>query len=86
MKNACLFLAVSVLSLAMQTVADVKSGPTGREWEDHTLLHSGKEKPCSAFASFESIEAAKAIRPEFCSRRMLLDSETEWRFSWCRRP
>ena len=83
-----LFLCAGVMALAFAApaVADVKAGPTGREWEDHTLLHSGKEKPCSAFASFESVEAAKAIRPEFCSRRMLLDSETEWRFSWCRRP
>ena len=61
-------------------------GPTGREWEDQTALHYGKERPRAAFASFESVEAAKAIRPEFCSRRILLDSETEWRFNWCRKP
>ena len=56
------------------------------EWEDHTKLHSGKERPHSAFASFPSVEEAKAIRPESCSRRMLLDSETEWRFSYSVRP
>ena len=60
--------------------------PTGFEWEDHTLLHFGKEKPCAAFASFDSVESAKAIRPEYCSRRILLDSEKDWRFNWCRRP
>ena len=56
------------------------------EWEDHTQLHAGKERPRAAFASFESVEAAKGIRPETCSRRLLLDSETAWRFRWSRRP
>ena len=86
MNKLFLCAGVAALSFAMQAVANVKAGPTGREWEDHTQLHSGKERPCSAFASFESVEAAKAMRPEFCARRMLLDSETEWRFNWCRRP
>lgn len=62
------------------------SAPTGREWEDETALNYGKDPARAAFASFESVEAAKAIRPEFCSRRLLLDSETEWRFNWCRKP
>ncbi|MBQ6914257.1 MAG: beta-galactosidase, partial [Kiritimatiellae bacterium] len=74
------------IAAALAATNCLASAPTGREWEDETALHSGKERPRAAFASFESIEAAKAIRPEFCSRRMLLDSETEWRFHWCRKP
>ena len=71
---------------AVLAAATAVSAPTGREWEDETALCSGKERPRAAFASFESVEAAKAIRPEFCSRRLLLDSEKEWRFHWCRKP
>ena len=56
------------------------------EWEDHTKLSQGKERPRTAFASFESVEAAKAIRPKFSSRWVLLDSESEWRFNYCERP
>ena len=60
--------------------------PTGREWEDQTRLHHGKEPPAAAFASFATVEEAKAIRPEMCSRRVCLDSETEWRFAYSERP
>ena len=74
----CLF------ALAVPVLGDIVE--KGREWEDHTALHHGKEPPRSAFASFASVDEAKAIRPEFCSRRMLLDSETEWRFSYSERP
>ena len=56
------------------------------EWEDHTKLSQGKERPRTAFASFESVEAAKAIRSKFSSRWVLLDSESEWRFNYCERP
>ena len=76
-------IAIAAAATAANAMA---LAPTGREWEDETALYSGKERPRAAFASFESVEAAKAIRPEFCSRRLLLDSETEWRFHWCRRP
>ena len=73
--------------VAAATAVDAMAlAPTGREWEDETAICLGKERPCAAFASFESVDAAKAIRPEFCSRRLLLDSETEWRFNWCRKP
>ena len=80
MKNVVLFVAVSLL--AVLDSARVSAA----EWEDHTKLHAGKERPRAAFASFESVEAAKGIRPETCSRRLLLDSETAWRFRWSRRP
>ena len=66
-------------------VADV-AAPTGTEWEDEQQLSYGKEPPRTAFASFPSVEDAKAIRSEFCSRRLRLDSETDWRFRWCCKP
>ena len=72
-------------AIAALTVC-VSLSASAAEWEDHTLLHSGKERPRSTFASFPSVEEAKAIRPEGCSRRLLLDSETEWRFSFSMRP
>lgn len=76
-----------IAMIAMLVVASVFAAqPTGKEWEDETALHYGKEAPTAAFASFASVEEAKAIRPEFCSRWICLDSETEWRFNWCRKP
>ena len=75
-----------MITMTILAALTAVTGPTGREWEDETALHFGKEPPRAAFASFESVEAAKAVRPEFCSRRILLDSETEWRFNWCRKP
>ena len=73
-----------LLAMAVPALGDIVE--KGREWEDHTVLYHGKEPPRSAFASFASVEEAKAIRPGLCSRRMLLDSETEWRFAYSERP
>ena len=77
---------VTVWGVAALAAMMLTAGPSGTEWEDHTKLSFGKEAPCAAFASFASVEAAKAIRPESCSRRLCLDSETAWRFSWSRKP
>ena len=80
---------VSWLPLAVLAVA-VRGGaadaPCGDEWENETKLHFGKESPSAAFASFPSVEEAKAIRSELCSRRVCLDSEDDWRFSYVERP
>ena len=76
----------NLLVLAALAALSSVAAPTGREWEDHTALGFGKESPRSAFASFASVDEAKAIRPEFCSRRLLLDSEKDWRFHWSRKP
>ena len=75
----------SVCCLVFATLLAVAE-PTGTEWEDQTALHFGKEPPCAAFASFPTVEEAKGIRPESCSRRVCLDSETEWRFKYVERP
>lgn len=75
----------SVCCLVFATLLAVAE-PTGTEWEDQTALHFGKEPPCAAFASFPTVEEAKGIRSESCSRRVCLDSETEWRFKYVERP
>ena len=75
-----------ILGMCAAAAAALTAAPDGTEWEDHTKLSLGKEAPCAAFASFATVEEAKAIRPERCSRRLCLDSETEWRFAWCRKP
>ena len=73
---------LAALLLAAFEASDVSAA----EWEDHTKLHAGKEPPAAAFASFATVEEAKAIRPEMCPRRVCLDSETEWRFAYSERP
>ena len=74
---ACL---VGVLS------AEMPSAPTGSEWEDCQNLSLGKLPSRAWFGSFPSVEEAKAIRPELSPRCRVLDSETDWRFKWSRRP
>ena len=51
---------ISVMFVAIAAVSSLFAAP---EWEDHTKLSLGKEKPRTAFASFPSVEEAKAIRP-----------------------
>ena len=77
---------MTIWSATAMMAAMLTAAPDGTEWEDHTRLSFGKEKPCAAFASFATVEEAKAIRSERCSRRMCLDSERDWRFHWCVRP
>ena len=79
-------IVASCAALADSHDAAVLLEPDGTEWEDHTRLSLGTEAPCASFASFATVEEAKAIRPGFCSRRMCLDSETDWRFCWSRKP
>ena len=82
MKQSLILISALMLGGAVQA----ENGPTGREWEDQTALGFGKEAPVAAFASFPSVEEAKGIRSERCSRRVCLDSETDWRFSYSERP
>ena len=61
-------------------------GPDGHEWEDCSRLSLGKAAPVARFGSFPDVEGAKAILPWKSPRCVKLDSETEWRFNWARRP
>ena len=60
--------------------------PTGSEWEDCSRLSAGKEPPRAWSMSFPDVASALQVLPERSPRWMSLDSETEWRFSWCKRP
>ena len=88
MKRSMMMLAVATaVSLAWCGIELGRpQGPSGSEWEDQTALHFGKEPPVAAFASFPTVEEANGIRSERCSRRVCLDSETEWRFNYSKRP
>ena len=55
-------------------------------WEDQTRLSEGRLPPRAWFGSFPDVESARAILPEKSPRRLSLDSESEWRFHWSRRP
>ena len=55
-----------IAMIAVLVVANVFAAqPTGKEWEDETALHYGKEAPTAAFASFASVEEAKAMADLF---------------------
>ena len=71
------------LALAGRSFPVVANGPA---WEDHTRLSEGRLPPRAWFGSFPDVESAKAILPEKSPRRLSLDSETDWRFRWSRRP
>ena len=83
MGNAPKKVKINTLMAALAVAMSLQAAP---EWEDHTKISLGKEEPRAAYASFTSVDAAKAIRPKFSSRWVLLDSESEWRFSYCERP
>lgn len=80
MKNT-LFVATTVL-VATSLFAE----PTGFEWENNQLLSEGKEPTRAAFSSFESIESALNILPEYSENQISLDSDSEWKFKWVKHP
>ena len=60
--------------------------PTGNEWKEPENLSFGREERRAAFSSFESLESALGILPEFSERTISLDSDTEWKFNWVSEP
>ncbi len=73
------------MALATSTFGNAEA-PTGLEWEQEQNLSYNKE-PARAWAwSFESVDAAKRILPQFSTRWMSLDSETAWKFKWSKDP
>lgn len=60
--------------------------PDGREWEDVSRLSAGTLPPRAVFGSFPDVESARQVLSEFSPRTISLDSETDWRFCWSRRP
>ena len=62
------------------------AAPTGTEWKEPENLSFGREERRAAFSSFDSLESALKILPEFSERTISLDSDTAWKFNWASEP
>jgi len=60
--------------------------PTGTEWKEPENLSFGREDRRAAFSSFDTLENALKILPEFSERTISLDSDTAWKFKWSPDP
>jgi beta-galactosidase len=56
------------------------------EWKEPENLSFGREERRAAFSSFDTLESALKILPEFSERTISLDSETAWTFKWSPDP
>jgi len=74
---------MSVVSLCLAAAAAV---PTGNEWKEPENLSFGREERRAAFSSFDTLESALKILPEFSERTISLDSDTAWKFKWSPDP
>ena len=85
MKNKCdcVMALSSALILASAAFA---AQPTGTEWKEPENLSFGREERRSAFSSFDTLESALKILPEFSERTISLDSDTAWKFKWSPDP
>ena len=92
MKITRTFLVLLAVSLRM-ALAGVPQGegvsphlPTGKEWKEPENLSFGREERRAAFSSFDTLESALKILPEFSERTISLDSDTAWKFKWSKDP
>jgi len=58
----------------------------GNEWQDNQRLSLGKEPQRAAFSSFDTVEQALKILPQFSPNQVSLDSDTDWKFHWAKDP
>lgn len=79
---------IAAYSLAMFTPCAVAfaAEPTGTEWKEPENLSFGREERRTAFSSFDTLESALKILPEFSERTISLDSDTAWKFKWSPDP
>ena len=79
---------IAAYSLAMFAPCAVAfaAEPTGTEWKEPENLSFGREERRAAFSSFDTLESALKILPEFSERTISLDSETAWKFKWSPDP
>ena len=79
---------IAAYSLAMFAPCAVAfaAEPTGTEWKEPENLSFGREERRAAFSSFDTLESALKILPEFSERTISLDSESEWKFKWSPDP
>ncbi len=78
--------AIAVLGVAAATSPSLAAAPTGTEWKEPENLSFGREERRAAFSSFDTLENALKILPEFSERTISLDSETAWKFKWSPDP
>ena len=76
---------IAVCSIAAGAAA-FAAQPTGNEWKEPENLSFGREERRAAFSSFDKLESALGILPEFSERTMTLDSDTAWKFNWASDP
>ena len=79
---------IAAYSLAMFAPCAVAlaAQPTGTEWKEPENLSFGREERRAAFSSFDTLENALKILPEFSERTISLDSDTAWKFKWSPDP
>ena len=79
---------IAAYSLAMFAPCAIAfaAEPTGTEWKEPENLSFGREERRAAFSSFDTLENALKILPEFSERTISLDSETAWKFKWSPDP
>ena len=78
--------AIAALGVAATTSPSLAAAPTGTEWKEPENLSFGREERRAAFSSFDTLENALKILPEFSERTISLDSETAWKFKWSPDP
>ena len=78
--------AVAVIPAICIASASLAAVPTGNEWKEPENLSFGREERRSAFSSFDTLESALKILPEFSERTISLDSDIAWKFKWSPDP
>ena len=78
--------AVTACAVAATPRCEGRNAPTGTEWKEPENLSFGREERRAAFSSFDTLESALKILPEFSERTISLDSETAWKFKWSPDP
>ena len=78
--------AIAVMGVTAAASSSLAAVPTGTEWKEPENLSFGREERRSAFSSFDTLESALKILPEFSERTISLDSDTAWKFKWSPDP
>ncbi len=78
--------SILVATMAAAPLVALAVAPTGTEWKEPENLSFGREERRAAFSSFDTLESALKILPEFSERTISLDSETAWKFKWSPDP
>ena len=78
--------AVTACAVAAAPRCEGRNAPTGTEWKEPENLSFGREERRAAFSSFDTLESALKILPEFSERTISLDSDTAWKFKWSPDP